>query len=164
MSTDIPTAALALNSGVTVPVAAGAVELSPRDLYDKMVEFEQAIGQMPGAKFGDDCCPLEHSFADGMYIRKMTAPRGMINVSKLHKTNHPFFILEGSVSILTETGIIRITAPHFGITKAGTKRVVYFHEDTVWITCHATKETDLEKIEDEVIAKTFDELPERTEL
>lgn len=159
MSTDImPTATSAIHGGVVVPVVAGKL------LYDKMVEFEQAIGQQLGAKFGDDCCPLEHNFADGLYIRKMTAPAGMINVSKLHKTNHPFFILEGDVSILTEKGIVRITAPHFGITKAGTKRVVYFHEDTIWITVHATEETDLQKIEDEVIAKTFDELPERTEL
>ncbi len=157
-------ASLAINSGVVIPIAAGAVELLPRDLYNKMVEFEQAIGQLPGAKFGDDCCPLEHHFADGMYIRKMTAPAGMINVSKLHKTNHPFFILSGSVSILAEKGIVRITAPHFGITKAGTKRVVYFHEETVWITVHATEETDLEKIEDEVIAKNYEELPVRKEL
>ncbi len=139
-------------------------KLSAESLYNKMVEFERAIGRQPGAKFGDDATPLEHHFADGLYIRKMTAPAGMINVSKLHKTNHPFFILEGDVSILTEKGIVRITAPHFGITPAGTKRVVYFHEETVWVTVHATKETDLQKIEDEVIAKTFGELPERKEL
>jgi len=141
-------------------ITTAKMELSTEELYNKMIEFEQAIGRLPNAKFGDDACPLEHIFADGMYIRKMTAPGGMINVSKLHKTNHPFFILEGEVSIVTEKGIIRITAPHFGITKAGTKRVVYFHEDTVWITVHATEETDLEKIEDELIAKNFDELPE----
>jgi len=28
----------------------------------------------------------------------------------------------------------------------------------VWTTCHATKETDLEKIEQEVIANNFDEV------
>lgn len=125
-----------------------------------MFEVEAAIGQMPGAKFGDDACPLEHYFGDGLYIRKMTAPKGMLNVSKLHKTTHPFFILEGDVSVQTEKGLIRIKAPYFGITKAGTKRIVYFHEDTVWITVHATKETDLKKIEEELIAKNYDELPE----
>ena len=30
-------------------------------------------------------------------------------------------------------------------------------EDTVWITVHVTNETDLEKIEDYVIAKTYDD-------
>ena len=125
-----------------------------------MLDVEAAIGSMPGAKFGDDACPLEHHFGDGLYIRKMMAPKGMLNVSKLHKTTHPYFILEGEVSVVTENGTIRIKAPHWGITKAGTKRIVYFHANTVWITVHATEETDLEKIEDELIAKNYDELPE----
>ena len=133
---------------------------SSKSLINKMLEVESVIGSMPGAKFGDEACPLEHYFGDGLYIRKMTAPKGMLNVSKLHKTTHPYFILKGDVSIVTGNGILRIKAPHFGITKAGTKRIVFFHEDTVWITVHSTNETDLKKIEDEVIAKSYDELPE----
>lgn len=133
---------------------------SPEEMINKMLEVESVIGCMPGAKFGDDATPLKHTFADGLYIREMRAPKGMLNTSKLHKTTHPYFILTGDVSVLTESGMVRIKAPYTGITKAGTKRVVYFHEDTVWITVHATKETDLEKIEEELIAKTYDELPE----
>ena len=131
-----------------------------KTMINQMTELEKAIGQVPGAKFGDDCTPLKHHFGDGLYIREMLAPKGMLNVSKLHKTTHPYFILEGEFSVQTEDGLVRIKAPYFGITKAGTKRVVFFHEDTRWITVHATKETDLKKIEDELIAKTYDELPE----
>ncbi len=126
----------------------------------KMLEFEAVLGSMPGAKFGDDACPLKHTFADGLYIRQMSAPKGMLNVSKLHKTTHPYFILKGKFSVSTEMGFVLIQAPYMGITKAGTKRIVYFHEDTIWITVHATEETDLEKIEEELIAKTYEELPE----
>lgn len=126
----------------------------------KMLEFESVLGSMPGAKFGDDACPLKHTFADGLYIRQMTAPEGMLNVSKIHKTTHPYFILKGEFSVLTENGLIRIKAPHTGITKAGTKRIVYFHAETVWITVHATNETDLERIEEEIMAKSYEELPE----
>lgn len=136
------------------------VGLKTKVFIDKMLEFESAIGSLPGARFGDDACPLIHRFADGLYIREMRAPKGMLNTSKLHKTNHPYFILKGDFSVLTEDGFVRIKAPYMGITKAGTKRIVYFHEDTVWITVHATKETDLQKIEEELIAKTYDELPE----
>lgn len=131
-----------------------------KSLVNKMLEFESALGSMPGAKFGDDACPLNHIFADGLYIREMRAPKGMLNVSKLHKTTHPYFILKGEFSVLTENGLVRIKAPYTGITKAGTKRIVYFHEPTIWITVHATEETDLEKIEDEIIAKSYEELPE----
>jgi hypothetical protein len=130
-----------------------------KDFIEKSLVAEGLIGQMPGALFGNDCTKLEHFFGDGMYIREMKAPKGQLNVSKLHKTNHPFFILKGEVTVGTEDGPVRYKAPMWGMTKAGTKRVVFFHEDTTWITVHATKETDLKKIEDEVIAKTYDELP-----
>jgi len=133
---------------------------SPKRMIEKMLEVEAAIGSMPGAKFGDDACPLEHHFGDGLYIRQMTAPKGMLNVSKLHKTTHPYFILKGDVSVLTENGMVRIKAPQFGITKAGTKRIVYFYQDTTWITVHPNpdNETDLVKIEERLIAETYDEL------
>jgi len=133
---------------------------SPKEIIKKMLKLESALGRVPGAKFGDEAFPLRHTFADGLYIREMTGLKGMVVVTKLHKTTHPFFVLKGDVSILTEKGVERIKAPCSGITQAGTKRIGYFHEDTVWITVHATEETDLEKIEEEVIAKTYDELPE----
>ena len=31
----------------------------------------------------------------------------------------------------------------------------------MWVTVHATKETDLKKIEEELIANNYDELPKR---
>lgn len=38
----------------------------------------------------------------------------------------------------------------------GTKRAVWPLEDSLWTTCHVTEETDLEKIEDHVIAKSYE--------
>lgn len=133
---------------------------SSKEMIDKMFAFEAAIGQLPGAKFGDEAGPLKHTFADGLYIRQYTGLKDTIAVSKLHKTNHPYFVLRGDVSVLTDDGLVRIKAPYWGITKAGTKRILYFHENTTWITVHATKETDLKKIEEQTIANTYDELPE----
>jgi hypothetical protein len=43
------------------------------------------------------------------------------------------------------------------VSEPGTKRAVYAETDVVWTTIHPTEETDLEKIEEEVIAKTFQE-------
>ncbi len=131
-----------------------------KQMVNKMLEVESAIADMPDAKFGDDCCPLKHTFGDGLYIREITMPKGCLLTSKLHKTTHPYFVLSGDVSVMTPDGPIRIIAPYSGITKAGTKRILYIHEETVWVTVHATKETDLEKIEDELIAKNYEGLPE----
>lgn len=127
-----------------------------------IVEFESALRNHPKTLPQheiDTVNPLKHSFADGCYIREVTNPANELIVTKIHKTMHPFFLLEGDMSILTERGPKRIHAPYYGITKAGTKRVIYTHSKCVFVTVHVTKERDLAKIEDEVIAKDFDEIP-----
>jgi hypothetical protein len=101
--------------------------------------------------------PLKHSFADGCYVREIFNPGGSFLVTKIHKVSHPYFLLKGSMTIMSEEGEKRIQAPHYGITKAGTKRIIYTHEDCVFVTVHATNETDIEKIEEEVISKDFRE-------
>ena len=135
------------------------------DIRNKILEVEKTISEMPGAMIGDSPeyqkhCPLKHTFAGGMYIREIFLPKGMLFVTKIHKLDHPFFILKGDCSVLTEDGVSRFIGPYSGITKAGTKRILLANEDTVWITVHKTDKTDLKEIEEEVIAKTFDEIPE----
>ena len=128
----------------------------------KIVQFEEAIGTLPGAVRGDtDQCPLTHKFADGMYVREIFIPRGQLIVGKIHKHCHPNFLMKGDVSVITESGgVERLKAPQSIISPAGIKRVVYAHEDTVWITVHVTEERDLDKIEEVVIAKTYADLPD----
>jgi hypothetical protein len=133
------------------------VEVPNQDVRQKMVEFEKCISQMPGA-LGEDPFPLVHNFADGMYIREISVPKGFLVVTKIHKLDHPCFILKGECSVLTEDGIKRIKAPYYMITKAGTKRIVYVHENTVWVTVHKTDKINLSEIEEEIIAPTFADL------
>lgn len=127
---------------------------------EEILALESALRTLPETKLGDqENCPLKHSFADGVYVREIFIPKGMLIVGKIHKHSHPNFLLKGDVSVVTEEGYKRIKGPCAMISPAGTKRVVYTHEDTVWITVHVTKETELDRIEEEIIAKNFDELP-----
>ena len=130
---------------------------SPGEMRKGILKVEAIMSKMEGAVFGDNACPLKHTFGDGCYIREITMPRGMLIVSKIHKVKHPYFILKGKVSVLTEEGVVKLQAPYSGITPAGTKRILYIHEETVWTTVHITKETDLKKIEEQIIAKDFGE-------
>ena len=127
-----------------------------------IIDFEEKLKKVPGALVGhemdEEMCPLKHTFVDGAYVREIFMPKGTLLTSKIHKVTHPYFIMKGDVSVATEEGIIRIKAPFQGVTKAGTKRLLFIHEDTVWITVHVTEETDLDKIEEEIIAKNFEEL------
>jgi hypothetical protein len=125
---------------------------------EKVLNFEQELldsGLAYTGKEADKINPLKHSFADGCYIREIFMPAGQIIVSKIHKKLHPYFILKGKVSILTDNGVKHLEAPYSGMTKPGTKRVLYIHEDTVFVTVSVTDKTDIKEIEDEVIAKDF---------
>ena len=101
--------------------------------------------------------PTKHTFAGGCYVREIYNPADMLLVTKIHKVDHPYFLMSGKMSILTEDGIIEIEAPYHGITKAGTKRVIYTHEPCTFVTVQATNKTTLEEVEEEVIAKSFND-------
>lgn len=101
--------------------------------------------------------PIKNSFADGCYVREIFNPANELLITKIHKKEHPFFLMEGKMSILTDTGVEYLEAPHYGITKPGTKRIIYTHTECVFVTVHVTESTDIEEIEKEVIAKDFDD-------
>ena len=132
------------------------------DYRTRVTSIEAAVRKrFPGALVGkesEEVCPVWHSWGDGCYVRELFCPPGVLAVTKIHKIAHPFFVLEGDVSVLTEAGVKRIQAPYYGITPRGTKRVVFTHTATRWVTVHVTDETDVDKIEDEIIARDFAEL------
>jgi len=121
--------------------------------------LEQCLLDLPEKdKIDPDSC-VTHFFAPGVYVRQFFLPKGMIVTGKIHKTKHISIISFGKVSVTTEgRGIEIIEGPYTFTNEPGDKRAVYAHEDTLWTTIHPTNETDLEKIEDEVIAKTYAEL------
>lgn len=97
---------------------------------------------------------VRHLFTPGLYIREIFMPAGTRLISKIHKTEHPYVISKGKVGVWTEEdGVVTIEAPHTGITKPGTRRLLYIYEDTIWSTFHVTSETDVKKIEDQIIFK-----------
>ena len=136
------------------------LQLSKEQFRNGIMKVQENLENHPNGLTGEaleKLNPLKHSFADGCYIREIFNPKGELLVTKIHKVTHPFFLMKGDMSILMEDGIKRIRAPHHGITPAGTKRIIYCHEDCVFVTVHATKLTDIKAIEEEVIAKDFDE-------
>ncbi len=97
--------------------------------------------------------PLIHRFTPGLYIREIFMPKGALIISLKHLTEHPFIVSKGHAAVLTENGVEQIKAPYCGITKVGTQRILYIHEDCVWTTFHVTSETDPGKIVAQVTEK-----------
>ncbi len=119
--------------------------------------LEAAIKRIPGHG-ENDCLPLKHKFAEGMYVREIFIPKGMLIVGKIHRKSNPVFVMKGDISIFSEEGSRRFKGGDYLISQPGAKRVGYAHEDTTWVEVFATYETDLVKLEEELIAKSFDEL------
>lgn len=119
---------------------------------EKILELQSIIMTMPQC-FNE---PV-HLFAPGLYARQLLIPAGNLIVGKIHKHAHINTISYGRILVSTEFGVEEYVGHRSFVSEPGTKRAVFALEDTMWTTYHPTNETDLAKIEDEVIAKSYDE-------
>jgi hypothetical protein len=126
--------------------------LVSQDFRAKVLEMELVMREKPQVE-----CHVDHVFAPGLYARQIHMPAGALVVGKIHKHAHINTISKGKCLVATEFGFEELVAPHTFVSKPGTKRAVLVIEDTVWTTYHPTEETDMEKVENHVIAKTYDE-------
>lgn len=98
--------------------------------------------------------PVRHYFSQGVYARELFIPKGTLLTGKIHKYAQLNIMSAGDISVLTDDGVQRVQAPFTIVSPAGTKRIAYAHEDTVWTTIHGTDETDVDKIEMHFIAQS----------
>ena len=102
--------------------------------------------------------PLKHHFADGIYAREMFLPAGALITGAVHKTKHMCILSQGRVRVATDDGPVELVAPATLIAYPGAKRAIYALEDSVWTNIHATTETDLDKLVEELTESTAAEL------
>lgn len=99
-------------------------------------------------------CPVTHRFTEGMYVREIFMPKGALITSKIHKTQHQYFVLKGKCTVWIDGVEHKIEAPYIGITEPGTRRVLYIEEDCIWATSHPNTDNEtVEQIEDRIIEK-----------
>ena len=103
-------------------------------------------------------CRITHYFAPGVYAREMWMPKDCLITGKIHKTEHLNMLSQGHVSVSNQGEYIEMVAPYTFVSRIGTKRAIYAHEDSTWTTIHATDLTDPDEIEAEIIAESFEEL------
>jgi mannose-6-phosphate isomerase-like protein (cupin superfamily) len=107
--------------------------------------------QAAAAKLPQIELKTEHLFADGMYLRSVFRPADTLIVGKVHKREHFYVVASGEVTVISDDFKERIKAPRIIVSKPGTKRAVYSHVDSLCFTVHRTDNTDLDKIEAELI-------------
>mgnify|MGYP003340168651 FL=1 len=93
----------------------------------------------------------EHYFVPGMYCRRVFRPAGTLIVGKIHKKPHFFLCVKGEIIAWTENGMRKLQAGDIVECQPGTKRVTLATQDSIGVTIHKTEETDLDKIELELV-------------
>jgi hypothetical protein len=92
-----------------------------------------------------------HTFHGGMYCREVFREAGILIVGKVHKKEHFYLIVGGTVAITTDDGVEFVTGPHLLCSKPGTKRAVYAETDTLCMTFHRVESDNVEDAEKELV-------------
>lgn len=94
----------------------------------------------------------KHYFHGGMYCREVFRHAGVLVVGAVHKKEHFYIIVSGTVVITDGEGNVQeVTGPHLFQSKPGTKRAVYAITDTLCMTFHAIEATTVEEAEAELV-------------
>lgn len=131
-----------MNAELQIPEATLTVD-------EKIDVVERGISGLPAAILG-----LVHHFSKGIYARELRMPAGTILTGKIHRTEHLNIMSAGVIRVWSEAeGWREIHAPFTFVAKPGTRRIGVVLQDTVWTTIHGTSETDLDKLETELIVE-----------
>lgn len=124
-------------------------EIASREL---VVRLEEAVSKLPQVAL-----LRRDYFAEGVYAREITIPKGTVLCGRIHNKSQINTISKGDISVTTDQGVVRVQAPFTIVSPPGTKRAGYAHEETVWTTYLGTELTDPEVIEETLTSATFEE-------
>lgn len=116
------------------------------DLTGRVEALQVEISKMPQYE-----PPTEHLFHGGMYCRQVWRPAGCLIVGKVHKKEHFYMVVSGTVSVTTDNGVETITGPMLLCSKPGTKRAVYAETDALCMTFHRVDSNTVEEVESELV-------------
>jgi len=133
----------------------------------KKIEDNIMMATDDGRAFSDGCpfIPVTHEFADQIYLRKMVMPKGTFVQGLFHNHLHIWFLMTGRVAIkntLNDEIIVHI-APCYTVSKPGSQRNIYAHEDSIFINVHKNPSNtkNVQKIEDEIVSLTKEEYEQK---
>jgi len=115
-------------------------------MASRVQALQNAISQMPQYE-----PETKHTFHAGMYCREVWRPAGVLVVGKIHKKEHFYLIVSGTVAITTDEGVKSVTGPHLLCSTPGTKRAVYAETDALCMTFHVVDAKTIEDAEQELV-------------
>ena len=117
---------------------------------DKVAALKSAMLRMPQWQAEPH---TKHFFADGVYARWLARPAGVTIVGRVHKREHLYFVVSGTIKVTTDEGIREITGPQIVLSKPGTQRAVYAVTDALCVVFvrYDSESRDLGDVEAELV-------------
>lgn len=101
-----------------------------------------------------------HFHAEGLYGRMIVMPGGHAFVGKEHARSHLFVMIDGEMEVTLPDGFVHhMTGHHVFVSPAYRKSAFHVIRDTILLTVHHTKFTDLNEIEADLIVPEQGILP-----
>jgi hypothetical protein len=118
----------------------------PTSMLDKVKALQVEVSKLP--QYEPD---TKHYFHGGMYCREVFRDAGVLIVGAVHKKEHFYLIVSGTVAITTDDGVQEVTGPYLFSSKPGTKRAVYAMTDALCMTFHRVESSNVEDAEAELV-------------
>ena len=132
---------------MTVTYGEGFGIAPPQMMRQKVETLQQELSKLPQYE-----PQTKHYFHGGMYCREVFRHAGVLVVGAVHKKEHFYLIVSGTVAITDGEGNVQeVTGPHLFQSKPGTKRAVYAVTDALCMTFHAIEATSVEEAEAELV-------------
>ena len=127
---------------MSIPIA-----YTPQMMRQKVKTLQQELSKLPQYE-----PQTKHYFHGGMYCREVFRHAGVLVVGAVHRKEHFYLIVSGTVAITDGEGNVQeVTGPHLFQSKPGTKRAVYAVTDALCMTFHAIEATSVEEAEAELV-------------
>lgn len=120
--------------------------VQPATMREKVEQLQEEI-----SKFAQYEPKTTHTFHGGMYCRQVWRDADVTIVGKVHKKEHFYFVVSGTIIVTTDDGVQTITGPQLLCSKPGTKRAVYSVTEALCVTFHRLDSTTVEEAEAELV-------------
>lgn len=120
--------------------------VAPDFMREKVSALQAEVSKLPQYE-----PKTTHTFHAGMYCREVFRDAGVLVIGKVHKKEHFYLIVYGTVAITTDDGVQLVTGPKLLCSRPGTKRAVYSETDALCMTFHVVDATTVEQAEQELV-------------
>lgn len=96
---------------------------------------------------------VEHHFLDGLYIKQIDLPAGVMFGKHSHTYDHYSILAKGDITLYVDGKPTELSAPQCILIKANQAHAVRANTPVTWFCAHATSDTDATTVDASILAK-----------